>query len=219
MSCGNSNEEKVIPNFKESELSFLHLRFGYEKTDNWIKNPENIMMIHETFKKIGYENLITKEEWIESGIWWLDVWKSPNNLIDSLELTYGNYKESPKYYREFWERRINEGNDKSVYKVVNEIKRLLIDDENIETKYESVNDTLYKLMSYEYPERKLSNEESNELLNYLIDIGLHESAYNLASGETGKFKDAKWEKTYKSVLKLLKKSDTNQRPWFQDDTK
>ena len=47
-SCGTgtTDNKNVIPNFKEKELSFLHLRFGYDKWSSWIKNPENILMLH-----------------------------------------------------------------------------------------------------------------------------------------------------------------------------
>ena len=61
-SCGNNNERKIIPEFHENELSFLHLRSGYDKSNEWIKNPDNIILLHETFKKIGYGNLLTNEE-------------------------------------------------------------------------------------------------------------------------------------------------------------
>ena len=218
-SCGNSNERKVIPNFQENELSFLHLRFGYDKSNKWIKNPDNILMLHETFKKIGYDNLISNDEWEEDWNWWLDVKKSLKHLIDSLEITFENFEKAPKYYREFWQRRINERNDEIVYKVVGEIKQILIANERIEFNSNSVNDTLFNLMTFEHPERELSDTESNELLNYLIEIGLYESAYNLISGENGRFSNTKWEKEEAEIMNLLKKSETNQRPWFEDDTK
>ena len=217
--CGNSNERKVIRNFQENELSFLHLRFGYDKSNNWIKKPDNMLMLHETFKKIGYENLIKQEQLEDDWNWWLDVKKSPKILIDSLEITYNDYEESPKYYREFWQRRMNEENDKTAYKVVSEIKQILINEERIDFESKFVNDTLFNLMTFEYPERELSDRESNQLLNYLIEIGLHHSAYNLASGENGKFWNTKWEKDEKGILKSLKESESNQRPWFEDDTK
>ncbi len=218
-SCGNDNEKRVIPNFQEKQLSFLHLRFGYDKSSNWIKKRENILMLHETFKKIGYENLISKEDWESDWNWWLDVNKSPKNLIDSLELTYSNFQESPKYYREFWHRRIEEKNDETVYKVVREIKQIMIADEGIEVNQEAVNDTLFQLMSFEYPERELTENEMDSLLKYLIEIGLHKSAYNLVSGENVQIWNEGWDKKIVEILPFLNKSETYQRPWFEDNTK
>lgn len=218
-SCGNSNEKNLIPTFQENELSFLHLRFGYDKSNDWIKNPENLNMVHETFKKIGYETLLSQGQWEDYWNWWLDVKNSPENLIDSLEITYNEYEESPKYYQEFWQRRIKEGNDKVAYKIVSEIKQIMLDRKQLEFDSESVNDTLFKLMTFEYPERDLSNGKSNRLLNYLIEIGLHESAYNIVSGENGKFEKTIWEKDKSATIKLLKESTKYQRPWYQDDTK
>lgn len=219
LGCGNNNEKKAIPNFQEKELSFLHLRFGYDRSNNWIKKPENILLLHETFKKIGYENLISKEDWTSEWNWYLDVNKSPKSLIDSLESTYLNFEESPKYYREFWQRRIDEKNDKTVYAVVKEIKKILIKKERIDFNQEVVNDTLVNLISFEFPERELSNEESNSLIEYLIEIGLHNSAYNLVSGENGHIWNEEWNKKEDEIFKLLNKSETYKRAWFEDNTK
>lgn len=209
----------MIPKFHEKELSFLHLRFGYDKTNNWIKKPENILMIHETFKKIGYNNLISKEDWESDWNWYLDVSKSPKNLIDSLELTFIEIEESPKYYKEFWGRRKSEGNDATVYKIVKEIKQIMNEGSDLEVNHEIINDTLAKLISYEFPERKLTPGEANSLLHYLIEIGLHESAYNLISGENSGFEEVNWNIDKDSVLKVLIKSELNPRPWFEDNTK
>lgn len=209
----------MIPRFQEKELSFLHLRFGYDRSNDWIKKPENILMLHETFKKIGYKNLISKEEWTSDWNWYLKVKKSPNNLIDSLELTYSNFQESPKYYREFWQRRMVEKNDEMVYRIVKEIKQIMIADERLEVNQESINDTLFQLLSFEYPERKLTEKETDSLLNYLIEIGLHESAFNLVSGEIEQIWNDEWKKKEREILHLLNKSETYQRPWFEDNTK
>ncbi|MBT8232904.1 MAG: hypothetical protein KJN84_09760 [Bacteroidia bacterium] len=219
ISCGNSNEKKTIPTFQENELSFLHLRFGYDKSNKWIKKPGNILMLHETFKKVGYENMINKEGWESNWNWWLDIKRSPKNLIDSLEITYSNYNESPKYYREFWQRRIEEKNDETVYRVVKEIKQIMIANEVIELNQESVNDTLFQLMSFEFPERDLTENEMDSLLNFLIEIGLHESAYNLVSGENGQIWNQRWNKKKDEILPLLVKSETYHRPWLDDNTK
>lgn len=219
LSCRNIDEKKVIPYYQEKRLSFLHLQWGYDKTNNWIKKPDNILMLHETFKKIGYQNLINEEVWTNSGIWYLDVKKSPKNLIDSLELTHSDYKKASKYYREFWQRRKNEGNDETVYQVVKEIKQIMIDQVKLDYKQEIVNDTLEHLISIEYPLRKITNEEANRLLDYLIEIGLHQSAYNLITGENLKFWDVKWDRNKENVFILLNESESYQRPWFEDDTK
>ena len=200
LSCENSNEKKVIPNFQEKELSFLHLRFGYDKSNNWIKEPKNILMLHETFKKIGYENLISNEDWTSEWNWYLDVKKSPKHLIDSLESTYSNFQGSPKYYREFWQRRIDDKNDKVVYRVVKEIKEIILNKNKIAVNEEIVNDTLFQLMTFEYPERILTKNEKDYLLNYLIKIGLHESAYNLVSGENGEVWNQEWVKKENEIL-------------------
>lgn len=217
--CENQTSNKSIPHYQEKELSFLHLKNGYDKSNNWIKNPENLLMIHETFKKIGYKNLIDEDLWTDEWNPYLDVKKKPKNLIDSLELTFENHEISSKYYKEFWERRKKEGNEKEVYKVINEIKQILIEDERIDYDEQIVNDTLEQLLKFKYPERKLTNKESNKLLNYLIEIGLHKSAYNLISGEHYEFDTVKWKKKKTELIELLHESDLYIIPWYEDNTK
>jgi hypothetical protein len=218
-SCKNNFEEKETPNFEEKELSFLHLRFGYDTENKWIKKPENILMIHETLKKIGYKNLIQEEEWADNWVWYLGVNKNPRNLIDSLELTFANFEESPTYYQEFWQRRQKERNKEVVYKVIQEIKKIMTENAELTINQELVNDTLVQLIKYEYPLRQLTNEEGNELLDYLIQIGLHGSAHNLISGENKSIENVKWNKSKEEILKLLNESEEYPRLWFQDDTK
>ncbi len=221
LSCRNSNNQKEIPNFEEKELSFLHCREGYDKWNNWIKQPANILMTHETFKKIGYKNLISEELWTSDWNTYLDVSKTPENLIDSLEITFKNHKGSPKYFREFWERRINEGNEKIVYQVIKEIKQIMIDSLEVDRDDKLINDTLFNLLSFEYPQRELKTDEANDLLEYLIKIGLHVSAYNLISGENTKFEEVNWNRNIDDVVKLLNVSQNNNTifPWYSDNSK
>ena len=176
-------------------------------------------MLHETFKKIGYENIISELDWNYEWNWYLDVNKSPKNLIDSLEITYHDYQIAPKYFKEFWERRIEENNQEVVYQVVSEIKRIKIEKEKIEVNQNLVNDTLERLILFEFPRRKLTDEEANQHLEYLIEIGLHESAYNLISGERNSYMEVKWNKSIDNVIMSLNRSETYKRPWFEDDSK
>jgi len=145
IACDSSDSKKLIPSYNERELSFSHLKNGYDVTNSWIKDPDNIIMLHETFKKIGYNNLVNRDLWEGKGYWYLDVNKSPQNWIDSLELTYSNFEFAPKYYREFWQRRKVDNNDKVVYNVVREIKQIFIDNGELDYSQALVNDTLNRL--------------------------------------------------------------------------
>lgn len=219
--CTKNNQKNEEPfYFQEKELSFLHLRNGYDTSNHWIKKPENILMLHETFKKVGYKKLVSKEEWTDGWCWPIDLNKTPKNFIDSLESTYKVYEKAPIYYQEFWQRRVNEKNDKAVYKVVSEIKLIMTTNQQIAFDAKAVNDTLYNLMDFEYPKRSLSDKEANELLNYLIEIGLHTSAYNLVSREREQFWDTKWNVTRKETLKLLGEAKSYpETVWYKDNTK
>ena len=219
LSCDVSKNE-LIPHFHERELSFLHLRHGYDKSNKWIKNPDNILMLHETFKKIGYKNLVSDEEWNSGSMWGLDIWKRPVNFVDSLILTFNN-SQAPTYYQEFWGRRKSEGNGNVVYSVIQEIQQIMSGKEVKNFDPKMVNDTLERLIRFEYPNRHIGNTEANKHVEFLIQIGLHASAYNLVSFEhvSQNFKDVKWDRKEEGLIKTLKKSDSYQRPWFEDNTK
>ncbi len=221
--CSNSTGIKKDNTFYyERELSFLHLRYGFNKENKWIKHPENILKLHETFKKFGYRNIFDEEVWNDDWNWYLDVSKSPKNLFDSLELTYMNSSKSPKYYQEFWERRKKEKNDETVIKVVKEINQIMNTDiVHVKVRNEIVNDTLLNLLSFEFPQREVIDEEANLLLKYLIKIGLHESAYNLINEEYLKYENVKWEVNKENILsQLIKVKTANQLdPWFNDNVK
>ena len=114
-SCGNQKEQNEIPYFVEKKLSFKFLKEQYKPSNNWIKQSNNILMLHETFKSVGYPQLLDYLNWTESGTLQIDNKRSLHTLIDSLALTYKS-KEAPIYYKQFWERRASEGNKEVVYK-------------------------------------------------------------------------------------------------------
>jgi len=231
ISC--SSKENNQANYKEKQLSFLSLKTelnnyklnssfqNVKVTDNiWIKKSENILMLHETFKKIGYEKILTQSIWSSNPFLEFSyINKSIENIVDSLESTYANFQDSPKYYKEFWLRRYSENNEKETYKVLNEVKQIMFEKKQIDIYDELVNDTLQVLLSFEYPKRQITNEIANEHLEYLINIGLHQSAFNIISGEVYKYSEIKWKRSKKGLIQQLRKSESHQNPWFADDTK
>ena len=215
--CKN-NESNEIPFFYENELSFLFLKEGYDKSNRWIKQPSNIEMLHETFKEIGYLRILEHLNWTEDWTLQIDNKKSLKNLIDSLEITYqSDY--APKYYKEFWKRRIKEGNEQVVHKVISEIKSISLGEpEPITVKFPIVNDTLKYLGLIELKD-SLNNYEANQFLNKLIEFQLHQSAWNVRSGENFKFDNIKWDKKASETYEKLKVSDKYMEPWIKDNTK
>ncbi len=222
----NTNEEVIY--YKEKQFSFSHLRDGtYNLSDKWIKKSENILMLHETFKKIGYKKLLTdfdSSQTLFYGLssFYLDINKSFKTLVDSLELTYSNYEAAPKYYKEFWRRRVVEKNEAAVYRVLKEVKLEMLENEQLKFDETRVNDTLYNLLSYEVPKRKLSESERQIFLNYLKDIGLHQSIENVITGENDHFDSSKLAHSSYEILEKLTVVNANSTAsitWFEDNTK
>jgi hypothetical protein len=156
ISC--QREKNTALYFRERPLSFLDLRHGYDTDNQWIRKPQHILMLHETFKKIGYQYLISQEELNENPSLHIGYMnRSLREAIDSLVYSYTHRERASSYYREFWARREKEGNHQEVYLVLQEVKLLL----NGQTPPMSlneklVNDTLYTLLSFEYPQRNIT---------------------------------------------------------------
>lgn len=216
LSCDRA-QQKQAP-YRETALSFLHLRFGYDPTNNWIRQPQNILMLHETFKQVGYKNLISPEEWEQDWNNYVAIYKSPKDLIDSLLWSYPALETAPPYYQEFWQRRHQEKNATTVYKVLQEVQSIMVESAYIEHDICLVNDTLQQLLAFEYPVRPITTRAANDFLEYLLKIGLHYSAYNVIRAECAQFEGIKWQQQKEKVLQQLQFQALEQRPWIEDNT-
>ena len=221
-SCNNSTTEKRKL-FIESEPSFFALRNGNWLTNEWIRKPENLLTIHETFKKIGYTNLISDyllfdNPLIIQGIY---INKKGSQLLDSLEITYNKKDSQDKYYNEFWQRRRAEKNDSVVYQIIKDINyafkyKLSSAALSMNANDKKVNDTLLTLLQIEFRKDSLTEQLARQDFETLRRLGFHQSAYNLLY-ETYKYQDLKWDRD--SLAKTLKELDKFIYPWFEDNTK
>jgi hypothetical protein len=220
-SCNNSNPD-VKSNYIESKPSFFELRNGDWLTNDWIRKPENMLMIHETFKKFGYLNLIG-DLLVENPLILQDIFinKQGVNLIDSLVLTYKNRDIGTKYYREFWQRRETEKNDSAVFVILSDIQfsyktKFTSGLLQLQVNSELVNDTLLKLLDIEFNSDTITKTVAIRRFEDLKQLGFHQSAYNLLF-EYYKYQDIRWDKD--SLEKTLRKADSYTYPWIIDDTK
>lgn len=221
-SCNNSTTDDR-KNYIESEPTFFELRNSNWLTNKWIRKPENLLVIHETFKKFGYWKLITNELLDNKPFILQDIYinKTGIDLLDSLELTYNNPSIEGRYYKEFWQRRKAENNDSIVFVIITEIFHTIFKETGKEfmpknTRPELVNDTLLNLLEIEFRQDTLTPKLAINDFITLKRLGFHESAYNLLF-EKYQYQDIKWNTD--SLLKSLTKTDKYVSPWFQDDTK
>jgi hypothetical protein len=138
-------------------------------------------MIHESFKKFGYEKLeskIYKNEnlFIANGIY---IKRNFENVMDSLQLTYNKPEMQTKYYAEFWNRRKAEENDSIVYEIIREFNSLKSEKKRLNYENQFVNDTLIDLFKIEFDNDNLNSEKAKSDFYTLKKYGLHQSAYNL----------------------------------------
>ncbi len=211
--------EQTFSFFDPNEPMWLNGKNQGNIYNSWLRKPENIKMLHETFKKIGYRKLLTKDERfstiVKHGI---SIRKPMNDLIDSLLITYELDTINSKYYREFWQRRIKEGNNELVYEILGEVASELYEDHIIQPNENLVNDTLYHLIMIRDFEVVLTQDIALTNFNYLKKIGMHKSAYNLLY-ERYRYYDIKWDR--EELLNELIKDSVNccLSAWIEDDTK
>jgi hypothetical protein len=220
-SCSNTTtEERII--YVESKPTFFELHNGDWLTNEWIRKPENLLTIHETFKKVGYNNILG-EILSENPIITQDIYINKNgyNLLDSLVLTYKHGDTGTKYYKEFWERREKEKNDSAVFAILSDIKysyksKLASADLQRHADNSKVNDTLRQLLEIEFRYGTLTNKLAGQDFETLRYFGFHQSAYNLLF-EKYKYHNITW--SIDSLEKTLTHSEKHTYPWFVDDTK
>jgi hypothetical protein len=217
ISC-SEKQKKESEFYIENRTSFFDLRNSDWTKNDWIRKPENLKTIHETFKKFGYENLeklIDKydNEFLIENIY---IKRNFDNLIDSLELSYESLKTENKYYVEFWQRRKAERNDSIVYEIIREIKSQKENNEKLISDNRFVNDTLFDLLKIEFYDKDLTIKSGEIHFEKLANYGFHQSAYNLLY-ERYEYSELKFDRD--KMKSKLTKSSKYINPWFQDNTK
>lgn len=203
----------------ENALSFYDPCDKDYTRSSWIRDPKNILVTHETLKKIGYERVFDAYDTTPDWCWIVgEVNKPCIEIMDSLLITYAADSIPSAYYREFWERRKREGNEAVVYSVLSEIQATLRGGEEVELRPDLVNDTLYQAVEIRAFGNALSAGEVRAGFHFLVDMGLHQSAFNLLC-ENRVFAEMNWNRN--ELLKLLE-VDTAAHcawPWIEDTSK
>ncbi|RKE89424.1 hypothetical protein BXY80_2773 [Ichthyenterobacterium magnum] len=204
--------------YAENQTSFFDLRNGDWTKNSWIRKPENLKMVHESFKKFGYgklENLISKSEshFLIEGIY---IKRNFENVMDSLQLTYNKPEIQTKYYAEFWNRRKAENNDSIVYQIIREFNSMKSDKSQRNYKNQFVNDTLFDLLKIEFNNDNLNSEKAELDFYTLKKYGFHQSAYNLLF-ERAEYSELELDR--ENLKKELSKVTEFTYPWLMDTEK
>jgi hypothetical protein len=213
-----SKEKKEAEFYVETQTSFFGLNHSDWTKSKWIRKPENLKMIHETFKKFGYEKLengIYKSEnlFIANGIY---IKRNFENVLDSLQLTYNQPEMQTKYYAEFWNRRKAEKNDSIVYEIIREFNSFKSDKKRLNYENQFVNDTLVDLLKIEFDNDNLNSEKAKSDFYTLKKYELHQSAYNLLY-ERAEYSELELDR--EKLKKELTKATEFTYPWLIDTEK
>ena len=213
-----SKEKKEAEFYVETQTSFFGLNHSDWTKSEWIRKPENLKMIHETFKKFGYEKLengIYKSEnlFIANGIY---IKRNFDDVLDSLQLTYKKPEIQTKYYAEFWNRRKAEKNDSIVYEILKELNSVKLNIKQLNYEKQFVNDTLVDLLKIEFDNNNLNTEKANSDFDILKKYGFHQSAYNLLF-ERAEYSELDLDR--EKLKKELTKTKEFKQPWLIDNEK
>ncbi len=175
-------------------------------------------MVHESFKKFGYdklENLIFKSdnEFLIQGIY---IKRNFENLIDSLEFTYNKPEIQTKYYDEFWNRRKAEKNDSIVYEIIREFNSIKKNEKQLNYENQFINDTLVDLLKIEFDNDNLNSKKAESNFYTLKKYGFNQSAYNLLYERT---EYSKLDLDREKLKKELTKTTEFEQPWLIDNEK
>lgn len=220
-----SSQQQEPQYYAESQPSFFDLRNGSWVDNQWIRKPENMLMVHETFKTFGYEKLLSNifgeynQDFLIQGIY---IKKKVSDLIDSLEMSYLQPGIDTLYYHKFWQRRKAENNDSAAFIIIRDINSVLKQMAGATTqpiknsKNIHPNDTLLALLNIEFSPDTLTREKVIENFNTLKQYGFHQSAaiyldehYNVSF----------IVKQKEQLIDSLTKADFFTGSWIQDNSK
>lgn len=204
--------------YVENHPSFFDLRNSDWTKNTWIRKPENLKTIHESFKMFGYgklENLIFKSdnEFLIQNIY---IKRNFENVMDSLQLTYNKPEIQTKYYAEFWNRRKAERNDSIVYEILKELNSVKSDKKPLNYEKQFVNDTLVDLLKIEFDNDNQNSEKAKSDFYKLKKYGFHQSAYNLLF-ERAEYSELNLDR--EKLKKELTKTAEFTYPWLIDTEK
>jgi hypothetical protein len=217
LSC-NNEEKSESEYYAETQTSFFDLRNGDLTKNSWIRKPENLKMVHESFKIFGYaklENLISKSEnhFLIQGIY---IKRNFDSVMDSLELTYKKPEIQTKYYAQFWNRRDAEQNDSIVYEIIREFNSIKEDKKKLHVEKQFVNDTLVDLLKIEFDNENLNSIKAKNDFYKLKNYGLHQSAYNLLY-ERAEYSELDLDRD--KLKQELTKTKEYKNAWLMDNEK
>lgn len=216
LSCGQPKED-VPASYMEHQTSFFDLHHGDWTQNTWVRQPENLLMLHESFKQFGYLKLLKQVnqsggEFIVGGIY---IKKNFQQWADSLERSYTDLENAGTYYQEFWQRRKTEGNDSVVYHIIQEFNALTTGGRFLPLHPERVNDTLVGLLQLELGTDTWDEARATMAFNRLKEYGMHQSAYNWLY-ERPETSGLSWNRDSLRQTLVVREADSLVFPWVMD---
>lgn len=161
---------------------------GTAEKYNWLRKEENLLMTFNILKELGLKRVLSDAQYREKLFedeYWNYHWEglSLNEIVLKMISTYDQSIDTSDYYYKFWERRKIEKNDVAVLKILEDTDQIYNLQEASNTNNSKYLPELYQLIKYNIELNENNNAEKNKIallyFNYLKEIGLEHSAYNL----------------------------------------
>ena len=181
---------------------------------NWFREKENLELLHKVFRKIGYKNIIDRSVFQSKIQFYNSVNKdwgtnSYASLIDTLIITNKELSLlSPNnYFRRFWERRQQEGNNDILIEILKDIKYIYSTKAKRKLIFYENQPKLYSLI---YSNLEFVNSHNNAGIIKYFDF-LKKSKLNYSAIIFLKFNDKNLSnKTKDSLMLALKEVEEKQ---------
>lgn len=159
---------------------------GTSENYKWLRKQENLLMTFNVLKQLGLKRVLSEDQYrtklFEDDYWDYD-WEgfSLDEIVKKMISTYSQKLDTTNYYHKFWERRKSENNSEAVIQILKEVddfynQKEIVNIDNYDSK-------LFNLIKFNIELNESNSMQKNNValsyFNYLKEIGLEHSAYNL----------------------------------------
>lgn len=218
LGTGCTFEEKYQGPFIEpTDEIYQQIHLNIE-SNHWIRKSENLYRLHQTILSIGYDNIISQQEFSSEPFIFNNLYffsESPKEKLLLLSKCLKT-KICDEYSGGFLKRRSKEGTLEITRTIVRDLESIFISNQKVPPQKELVNPILEKLLRIKFSNRETTKQQYIKDVNFLIDYGFHQSAYNLLY-EHPEFWD--YDVDRNSFYKRFIRTDKRIDPWIEDQAK
>jgi hypothetical protein len=206
----NSYIERGEPIFAQRHLPLAK--------NEWVRDAENLRVLHETLKFVGYRRLAERfafefDDQLVTAQFYSR--RSGRAILEDL-FACEMRNECGDYARGFFARRARDDTLAVSRAIIREVGRILLLGEAVPVRERYVHPVLAELLRIEFPKRPPDAETARGQIRFLLRHGFHQSAYNLLY-ERGEFIELDLDRA--TLAAEFERTAESLPAWFEDDSK